>query len=123
MSLNFSMKRGVLSGNEANELFEYAKEKKFAIPAVNVVGTNSINSVLEASKAVDLPVIVQISHGGAAFFAGKGLPKDKASIVGAISMAHYVHKIANYYGVTVILNTDHANRGLLPWIDELLNEC
>lgn len=114
---------GVLYGDEVTELFKYANENKFALPAVNVIGTNSVNAVLETAKAVNSPVIIQFSHGGAQFFAGKGLSNDeqKAAIAGAVSGAQHVHLMAEAYGVPVILHTDHAAKKLLPWIDGLLD--
>jgi len=114
---------GVLFGDEVTELFNYANENNFALPAVNVINTNSVNAVLETAKAVNSPVIIQFSHGGAQFFAGKGLSNDsqKAAIAGAISGAQHVHLMAEAYGVPVILHTDHAAKKLLPWIDGLLD--
>lgn len=114
---------GVLFGDEVTELFNYANENNFALPAVNVIGTNSINAVLETAKAVNSPVIIQFSHGGAQFYAGKGLSNEaqKAAIAGAISGAQHVHLLAEAYGVPVILHTDHAAKKLLPWIDGLLD--
>lgn len=114
------VKPGVLTGSEAHKLFTYAKENNFAIPAVNVVGTDSANAVLEAASRAKSPVIVQFSNGGASFVAGKGLKSDDAAILGAISGAIHVHTIAAAYGIPVILHTDHAARKLLPWIDGLL---
>lgn len=111
---------GVLSGSEAKKLFAYAKENSFAIPAVNVVGTDSANAVMEAAAKVNSPVIIQFSNGGAGFFAGKGLKAENAATLGAISGAMHVHALAEAYGVPVILHTDHAARKLLPWIDGLL---
>lgn len=115
--------RGVLSGSQIQELFEKAKQHKFALPAVNVIGTNSINAVLETAKAVNSPVIIQLSNGGAQFYAGKTLNNDnlKACVLGAVSAAHHVHLLAEHYGVAVILHTDHAAKKLLPWIDGLLD--
>lgn len=114
---------GVLHGDEVQELFKYANDNNFALPAVNVIGTNSINAVLETAKAVNSPVIIQFSQGGAQFFAGKGLNNDgqAAAIAGAISGAQHVHLMAEAYGVPVVLHTDHAARKLLPWIDGLLD--
>ncbi len=113
---------GVITGDKVQEIFAYAKANNFAIPAVNVVGTDSINAALEAAREVNSPIIIQFSNGGAAFIAGKGLSNDaqKAAIAGAISGAHHVHQMAKYYGVAVILHTDHAAKKLLPWIDGLL---
>lgn len=115
--------KGVLTGDQVQELFEIAKEHKFALPAVNIVGTNSLNAVMEAAKAVNSPVIVQLSNGGAQFYAGKTLNNDglKACVLGAISAAQHVHLLAEHYGVAVILHTDHAAKKLLPWIDGLLD--
>ena len=115
------VKPGVLSGSEAKKLFAYAKENKFAIPAVNVVGTDSANAVLEVAAKVNSPVIIQFSNGGAGFFAGKGLKDSNAAVLGAVSGAQHVHTMAEAYGVPVILHTDHAARKLLPWIDGLLD--
>lgn len=105
------------------DLFKYANDNNFALPAVNVIGTNSINAVLETAKAVNSPVIIQFSQGGAQFYAGKSLSNEgqAASIAGAISGAHHVHQLAEAYGVTVVLHTDHAAKKLLPWIDGLLD--
>ncbi|MDR8389703.1 class II fructose-bisphosphate aldolase [Aliifodinibius sp. S!AR15-10] len=115
---------GVLTGNSVTNLFEYAKEQGFAIPAVNVTGTNSINATLEAANAVKSPVIIQLSNAGAHFFAGKHLSNtnQEASITGAVSAAQHVHEVAEHYGVSVLLHTDHANRKLLPWVDGLLKK-
>jgi fructose-bisphosphate aldolase class II len=117
------LKPGVVVGDDLTNLFKLAKEQDFAMPAVNVVGTNSINGVLEAAKAVNSPVIVQLSNGGAAFYAGKGcgLEGNEAAALGAISAAKHVHLLAEAYGVPVVLHTDHAAKKLLPWIDALLD--
>jgi len=113
---------GVVYGESLNRLFSIAKEEGFALPAVNVVGTSSINAVLESAKEVNSPVIIQFSNGGAAFYAGKGLSNEneKAATLGAISGAKHIHTLAKAYGVPVILHTDHAAKKLLPWIDSLL---
>ncbi len=115
------VKAGVLSGKDLQNLFQLAKKENFAIPAVNVVGTNSINAALEAAKNVNSPIIIQFSNGGASFFGGKGINGNRASILGAISGAIHIHTVAEAYGVPVILHTDHANKKLLPWIDALLD--
>ena len=114
---------GVLHGDEVTELLNYANENNFAIPAVNVIGTDSVNAVLETAREVNSPVMIQFSNGGASFFAGKGLSNDgqKAAILGGISGAMHVHAMAKAYGVTVVLHTDHCARKLLPWIDGLLD--
>lgn len=116
------IKPGVVWGNDLMELFRIAKDNGFAIPAVNVVGTNSLNAVLEAAKIVNSPVMVQFSNGGGQFYAGKGLPNEnqEASIAGSISGAMHVHQVAEMYGVPVIIHTDHAAKKLLPWVDGLL---
>ena len=120
---SLSSQKGVLYGDAVQELFEIAKKNQFALPAVNVTGTDTVNGVLEAAKAVNSPVIVQFSNGGAQFYAGKSLPngKQEASIAGGISGAHHVHLMAEAYGVQVILHTDHCAKKLLPWLDGLLD--
>jgi fructose-bisphosphate aldolase class II len=115
------VKSGVVTGDDVRKIFEIAKANGYALPAVNVVGTDSLNAVLEAASVVKSPIIVQFSHGGAQFFAGKGINADKAAVLGAISGALHVHTLAEAYGVPVILHTDHAARKLLPWIDALLD--
>ncbi|MDD5372557.1 MAG: class II fructose-bisphosphate aldolase [Sulfurimonas sp.] len=117
------VKPGVLFGDDVQKVYKYAKDNGFAIPAINVVGTDSINGVLEAAAKVKSPVIIQFSNGGAAYYAGKGLSNEneKAAIVGAISGAIHVHMMAESYGIPVILHTDHAAKKLLPWIDALLD--
>ncbi len=114
---------GVITGRDVQELFRIAKEHNFALPAVNVIGTNSVNAVLEVARDVNSPVIIQFSNGGAHFYAGKTLPNDnqKAAISGAISGARHIELMAKAYGVRVILHTDHAAKKLLPWIDGLLD--
>ena len=112
---------GVVTGDNLSKLFQIAKEEGFAIPAVNVVSTMSVNAVMEAAKKVNSPIIVQFSNGGAAYYAGKGLPSSEAAVLGAISGAKHVHEVAKAYGVPVVLHTDHAARKLLPWIDALLD--
>ena len=116
------VKPGVLFGEDVQKVYNLAKEVGFAIPAVNVVSTDSINAVLEAAAKVNSPVIIQFSNGGASYFAGKGLSNadEKAAIAGAVAGAKFVHAMAEAYGVAVILHTDHAAKKLLPWIDALL---
>jgi fructose-bisphosphate aldolase, class II len=113
----------VLNSIEAQQLFQVAKAHQFALPAVNVVSTGSVNAAMEAARDVNAPVILQFSNGGALFFVGKSLnnANERAAIVGGISGAQHVHQIADLYGVDVILHTDHAARKLLPWIDGLLD--
>jgi fructose-bisphosphate aldolase class II len=117
-------KAGVLFGEELEALYKDAKENQFAMPAVNVIGTDSINAVLETAAKLNSPVIIQFSNGGAQFYAGKGMPNDQlqANIFGAVSGAKHVHELAKYYGVPVVLHTDHAAKKWLPWIDGLLTE-
>ncbi|QSZ42486.1 class II fructose-bisphosphate aldolase [Sulfurimonas aquatica] len=116
------VKPGVLFGEDVQKVYAHAKEVGFAIPAVNVVGTDSINGVLEAAAKANSPVIIQFSNGGASYYAGKGLSNEdeKAAIAGAVSGALHTHMMAEAYGVAVILHTDHAAKKLLPWIDALL---
>ena len=114
----------VVTGNDVQKLFDLAKKKSFAIPAVNVVGSNSINATLETAKKLNSPVIIQFSNGGALFNAGKSLSNEnqKAAIAGAVSGAKHVHQMSKLYGTKVILHTDHAARKLLPWIDGIMIE-
>jgi len=115
---------GVLFGDEVHDLYRHANENNFAIPAVNVTSSSTVNAVLETAKVLNSPVIIQFSNGGAVNFGGKGLSNENqfAAIKGGIAGAKYVHDIAEAYGVTVILHTDHAAKKLLPWIDGLLDE-
>ncbi len=117
------VKPGVVTGDDVQKIFAVAKENNFALPAVNCVGTDSINAVLEAAAKVRAPVIVQFSNGGAAFIAGKGFKGEgqQSAVLGAISGAHHVHQMAEHYGVPVILHTDHCAKKLLPWLDGLLD--
>ncbi|WP_457609903.1 class II fructose-bisphosphate aldolase [Lutibacter sp.] len=121
--MSHTIKPGVVTGKKVQELFKIAKMKKFAIPAVNVTGSNTINAVLETAKELNAPVIIQLSNGGAQFNAGKGLSNEnqKAAIVGAIAGAKHIHTLAEAYGIPVILHTDHCAKKLLPWIDGLLD--
>ncbi len=114
---------GVVTGDDVQAVFAYAKAHRFALPAVNCISTGTINATLEAAARAQSPVIVQFSNSGAAFFAGKGLqlPGLEPAILGAVAGAHYVHAVASAYGVPVILHTDHAARKLLPWIDGMLD--
>jgi len=116
------VKAGVISGDDMQKVFEIAKSEGFAIPAINVVGTSSVNAALETAKELKSPIIIQFSNGGAAFYAGKGLSNEneQAAILGGIAGAKHIHTLAEAYGVPVILHTDHAAKKLLPWIDGLL---
>jgi fructose-bisphosphate aldolase class II len=121
--MNHGIKPGVASGKEIQRIHQYAKEKGFAMPAVNVVGSDSVNAVMETAAALNSPVIIQFSNGGAHFNAGKGLSNEneKAAIAGGVAGAKHVHELAKVYGATVILHTDHCAKKLLPWIDGLLD--
>jgi fructose-bisphosphate aldolase class II len=116
-------KPGVLFGDELESLYKDAKENEFALPAVNVIGTDNINATLETAAKVNSPVIIQFSNGGAQFMAGKGMPNDhlQANISGALSGALHIHNVAKYYGVPVILHTDHAAKKWLPWVSGLID--
>ena len=117
------LKPGVVTGSDLEELFDYMKKVECALPAVNVIGSHSANAALEAARRAECPIIIQLSNGGAQFFAGKFLDnsKQQASIVGGIAGALHVRTVAEAYGVPVILHTDHAAKSLLPWIDGLLD--
>lgn len=121
--MSHGIKPGVATGDEVQKIFAYAKEKGFALPAVNVTNTSTVNAVMETAAKLNSPVIIQFSNGGAQFFAGKGLSNEseKSAIAGAVSGARHVHAMAELYGATVILHTDHAAKKLLPWIDGLLD--
>jgi fructose-bisphosphate aldolase class II len=121
--MSYSIPSGVITGNKVQEVFKLAKEKAFALPAVNVIGSNSINAVLETAAELNSPVIIQFSNGGSQFNAGKGLSNQsqKAAIAGAVAGAKHIHEIAEAYGASVILHTDHCAKNLLPWIDGLLD--
>ena len=121
--MNHSIPSGVITGKQVQEVFKLAKSKAFALQAVNVIGSNTINAVLETAASLNSPVIIQFSNGGAQFNAGKGLSNEnqQAAIAGAIAGAKHVHELAKAYGATVILHTDHCAKNLLPWIDGLLD--
>jgi fructose-bisphosphate aldolase class II len=114
---------GVITGDDVQKVFNHAKENNYAIPAINVVSSNSVNAVLEIARDVNSPIIIQLSNGGAAFYAGKGIANNEqqGAIAGAICAAQHIHQLAEMYGVAVILHTDHAAKKLLPWIDGLLD--
>ncbi len=118
----FKLKPGLIYGNQLLDLFEYAKEKRFAIPAVNVVGSNSINAAMETAAEMKSPIIIQFSNGGAHFNAGKGLDNSnqQAAVMGAVTGAIHIHKLAELYGIPVIIHTDHAAKKLLPWVDGMI---
>ena len=118
-----AFKPGVLTGDDVQRMFKYAKEKSFAMPAVNVIGTNTVNAALEVASVKKSPIMIQFSNGGSVFYAGKGMDNtnQQAAIAGAVSGAHHVHALAAKYGATVFLHTDHAAKKLLPWIDGMLD--
>ncbi|SFJ10680.1 class II fructose-bisphosphate aldolase [Myroides guanonis] len=121
--MTHNIKPGVAVGDQVQEIFRYAKEKGFALPAVNVTSSSTINGVMETAAKLNAPVIIQFSNGGAAYNAGKGLSNEnqQAAIAGAIAGAKHIHSLAELYGATVILHTDHCAKNLLPWIDGLLD--
>ena len=121
--MSHTIKPGVATGDEVQAIFAYAKEKGFALPAVNVTSSSTVNSVMETAAKLNSPVIIQFSNGGAQFFAGKGLSNEnqEAAIKGGVAGAKHVHELAEAYGAAVILHTDHAAKKLLPWIDGLLD--
>lgn len=121
--MSHNIKPGVATGDQVQEIFSYAKAKGFALPAINVVGSSTINGVMETAAKLNAPVIIQFSNGGAQFNAGKGLSNEsqQAAILGAVAGAKHIHTLAEAYGATVILHTDHCAKNLLPWIDGLLD--
>ena len=122
--MSHKIKSGVATGAQVQDIFQLAKAKNFALPAVNVTGSSTINAVMETAKELNAPVIIQFSNGGAHFNAGKGLSNDneKAAIAGAVAGAKHIHHLAKIYDIPVILHTDHCSKGKLPWIDGLLDE-
>lgn len=118
-----NIKPGVAVGDQVQEIFRYAKEKGFALPAINVTSSSTINGVMETAAKLNAPVIIQFSNGGASFIAGKGMSNEnqKSAIAGAVAGAKHIHTLAELYGATVILHTDHCAKNLLPWIDGLLD--
>jgi len=114
---------GVLSGDDTRKLFEYAREHNFAIPAINVTSSSTVNAALEAARDIKAPIILQASQGGSAYYAGKGLSNtnQEASIIGAVAAAHHIRTVAKSYGIPVVLHTDHCAHKLLPWFDGLLD--
>ena len=121
--MNHTIKPGIATGKEVQKIHQFAKEKGFALPAINVTGSNTINTVLETAAELNSPVIIQFSNGGAHFNAGKGLSNEnqKAAIAGGVAGAKHVRELAKVYGATVIMHTDHCAKKLLPWIDGLLD--
>ncbi|KAI9911713.1 hypothetical protein PsorP6_009365 [Peronosclerospora sorghi] len=113
---------GVLNGDDVMKVYKYAQEHKFAIPAVNVTSSSTVNAALQAARDIQSPIIIQTSNGGAAFYAGKGIDNTKqtASILGAVAAAHHVRTMAKHYGIPVILHSDHCAKKLLPWFDGML---
>jgi fructose-bisphosphate aldolase class II len=118
----FALKPGVVTGNALTELFDFCQEAECALPAVNVIGSHSANAAMNAARQTGVPVIIQVSNGGALFFGGKFLPNDnyEGAVAGAVAAAHHVRALAESYGVAVVLHTDHAAKKLLPWIDGML---
>ncbi|TAI46828.1 class II fructose-bisphosphate aldolase [Flagellimonas allohymeniacidonis] len=121
--MSHNIKPGVATGDEVQAIFDHAKANNYALPAVNVIGSNTINSVLETAAELNSPVIIQFSNGGAQFNAGKGLSNEnqRAAVLGAVAGAKHVHEMAEAYGATVILHTDHCAKKLLPWMDGMLD--
>ncbi|WP_372474721.1 class II fructose-bisphosphate aldolase [Capnocytophaga sp. ARDL2] len=121
--MSHTIKPGVATGDQVQEIFRYAKEKGFALPAVNVTTSSNINGVMETAAKLNAPVIIQFSNGGGLYMAGKGLSNEdeKAAIAGCVAGAKHIHELAELYGATVILHTDHCAKKLLPWIDGLLD--
>jgi len=117
------LKAGVVTGSDYKVLVDAAKSGGYALPAVNVVGTNSLNAVMEAAAKAQSDIIIQLSNSGAAFYAGAGMPDGfKAKVMGAVAAARHAHLLAEHYGICVVMHTDHANRALIPWVEAMLDE-
>lgn len=121
--MSHTIKPGVATGDDVQRIFEYAKQKGFALPAVNVTSSSTVNAAMETAAKLNSPVIIQFSNGGGQFFAGKGLKNDneRAAIAGSVAGAKHIHELAELYGATVILHTDHCAKNLLPWMDGLMD--
>lgn len=120
---DFALKPGVVTGTDYATLVEAAKNGSYALPAVNVVGTHSLNAVMESAAAANSDIIIQLSNSGAAFYAGAGMPDGfRAKVMGAVAAAQHAHLLAEYYGICVVMHTDHANRALIPWVEAMLDE-
>lgn len=121
--MSHTIKPGVATGDDVQKIFDYAKQKGFALPAVNVTSSSTVNAVMETAAKLNSPVIIQFSNGGGQFFAGKGLKNDneRAAIAGSVAGAKHIHELAELYGATVILHTDHCAKNLLPWMDGLMD--
>ncbi|MCX7869676.1 MAG: class II fructose-bisphosphate aldolase, partial [Terrimicrobiaceae bacterium] len=119
---NSKFRAGVLTGDEVSAVYEDAKARGYAVPAVNCTGTNTVNAALACARDIQSPIIIQFSNGGAHFFIGKTIPKENqlGPVLGGIAAAHYVARAAEAYGVPVILNSDHCARKLLPWVEGML---
>ncbi|MDH5716082.1 MAG: class II fructose-bisphosphate aldolase [Spirochaetia bacterium] len=122
MSEKLKLESGIITGIKLTEIFEYCKQKKCALPAVNVVGSHGITAAMQAAKEAKSPIIIQFSNGGAHFVAGKSFnnENEKAAIAGAVAAGHYTRVLAKYYNIPVILHTDHASKKLLPWVEGLI---
>jgi len=120
---NTELKPGVVTGAGYIALVEAAKSGGYALPAVNVAGTNTINAVMEAGAKANSDMIIQLSNSGGQFYAGRGL-KDgfQAKVLGSVAAAQHAHLLAEHYGICVAMHTDHANKELIPWIEALLDE-
>jgi len=121
--MSHNIKPGVATGDEVQQIFDYAKQKGFALPAVNVTSSSTVNGVMETAARLNAPVIIQFSNGGGQYFAGKGLSNvnEQSAIAGSIAGAKHIHQLAELYGATVILHTDHCAKNLLPWIDGIMD--
>ncbi|MEC9457253.1 MAG: class II fructose-bisphosphate aldolase, partial [Candidatus Neomarinimicrobiota bacterium] len=120
--MSYSLKPGVVAGDDYKTLLKAAKEEGYALPAVNAVGTNTVNAVMEAAAKNKGDIIIQFSNSAGQFYAGKGLEDSfEAKVFGSISAAHHIHLLAEKYGICVVLHTDHANKGLIPWVDALID--
>jgi fructose-bisphosphate aldolase class II len=118
-----TLKPGVVTGSEYKTLVDAAKSGGYALPAVNVVGTNSLNAVMEAAAKANSDIIIQLSNSGAAFYAGAGMEDGfKAKVIGAVAAAQHAHLLAEHYGICVVMHTDHANKALIPWVEAMLDE-
>jgi fructose-bisphosphate aldolase class II len=119
-SLNDLVPSGVVTGDDLLTLFEHARTNNYAIPAVNCTSSSTVNATLEAARKAKCPIIIQVSNGGGQFALGKGVKDCNAAAAGSIALAMHVRSVAKYYGVPVVLHSDHCAKKLLPWFDGMI---
>jgi len=121
MSININeIPAGVVTGENLVKLMKHAKDNCYALPAVNVTSSSTVNAALQAARDIGSPIVIQVSNGGGKFYAGKGCKAKNAGVLGSVSAALHVRQMAKYYGVPVVMHSDHCSKKLLPWFDGML---